>query len=328
MTEGNVTFDSNNYGSGQASDTPPTATTPDTPPTPGSPMDAALAVFHAAANGDDPANDAELAALYGDRELQYGEDLAKFPASEDKNSSEMMAQAFPQLISGLAGALTGAIGGIVQPLTQLPQSALQAGQGALQTGMGALQQSGGDLSGGGDLEFSDEDMLDDPSLYDELGGMYDGLGGYGDTGGGGGGGGSTGGGGTEETGPTSALAPPVAPISTFPAAAPPTVTPPAPAASPSTPHMGGMGGMPYMPMGGAGAGGATPGAGDNKTDTKKVVPPVIKNAKAVTGRLVPNSRLEAPTVRQASAANAGPLSSRTAKRSQETPKDDEGGGSK
>lgn len=327
MTEGNVTFDANNYGAGQASDTPPKPTAPDTPPTPGSPLDAALAALQAGITGDDAANDAELAALYGDRELQYGEDLAKFPASEEKNSSELMAQAMPQLVSGLAGAVTGAIGGIVQPLTSIPQAAMQAGQGALQTGMGVLQQSGGDLGGSSDLEFSDEDMLDDPSLYDELG-MYGDLGGAGGGGGSGDTGGPGGGGGTtEETGPTSALAPPVAPISTFPAAAPPTVSSPAPANSTSTPHMSGMGGMPMMPMGAAGAGGVAGGANDKQPDTKKVVPPVLKNSKAVTGRLnFPDSRLEAPTVRQTGAGtNPGPLSSRTKRSQTPPPKNNEGG---
>lgn len=131
--DGTITFDAGNYGSAQGSDAAPHPTAPDMPPTPGSPIDAALAVYHAAATGDDPAHDTELAGLYGDRETQYGDNPAKFPANEDKSSAEM-AQAFPQIISGIAGAVTGAIGGLVAPLTQIPQ----AGQGALQTGMGAL----------------------------------------------------------------------------------------------------------------------------------------------------------------------------------------------
>ncbi len=317
MSNGNITFDSGNYGAGQGADNAPNPTPPDTPPTPGSPIDAALAVYHAAANGDDPAHDTELGGLHSDRETQYGDNLAKFPASEDKNSAEM-AQAFPQIISGIAGAVTGAFGGLVAPLTQIPQAVMQAGQGALQTGMGALQQhdTSGDLT-----SARDEAMLDDPSLFgDDLSALYGGTGGGGGAGGTeeGGGGGTTGGGTT--TDPTSALAPPPMPIGTFPAAAaPPAPSTPAAPTGPTTPM--GMGGMPYMPMGGTGANTAGTGAPGEKQPTKKVVPPVIKNSKAVTGRLS-GPRLQTSTVRH---TGVGSLSSRTAKRQpQETPANDEG----
>lgn len=320
--DGTIRFDAGTYGAAQGADHAPNPTVPDPLPTPGSPIDAALAVYHAAANGDDPANDAELAGLYGDRETQYGDNLAKFPASEDQKSAEM-AKAFPEIISAVAGAVTGAIGGLVAPLTQIPQAAMQAGQGALQTGMGALQQQAGDTSG--DLGSIDDESLlaDDPSMYDDLSSLY------GDTGGGGGGTAETGGGGTGNGGtgtdPTSSLAPPPV-ISTYPAAAAPPVpsTPAAPTGPPAP--SAGMGGMPYMPMAGAGGAAAgTNGTDDKKEQPKKVVPPVIKNSRAVNGRL-PGTRRPETTTRQ---TGVGSLSSRTARRQQETPaaNNDEGGAS-
>lgn len=54
-----------------ATDTPPGATAPDETPQPGSPIDAALAVFHAACQHSDADNDAQLSELHEQRQDAY-----------------------------------------------------------------------------------------------------------------------------------------------------------------------------------------------------------------------------------------------------------------
>lgn len=54
-----------------ATDPPPVRTAPDEMPQPGSPLDAALAVFHAAAQASDPADDGQLRELHDQREDSY-----------------------------------------------------------------------------------------------------------------------------------------------------------------------------------------------------------------------------------------------------------------
>lgn len=74
MTNDDTTATSNELGGlleAMATEQPPMHTEPDPLPTPGSPFDAALAVYHAAANGDDAANNAELGELHQQRQDQY-----------------------------------------------------------------------------------------------------------------------------------------------------------------------------------------------------------------------------------------------------------------
>ncbi|MGA7132555.1 MAG: hypothetical protein WBZ15_09495, partial [Mycobacterium sp.] len=92
------------------------------------------------------------------------------------------------------------------------------------------------------------------------------------------------GGGLASTVPASQLGPPPTPSAgTVPASSqtgPPVPAPPDTAAG----ARGGMGGMPMMPPGAmGGAGGA---GGDSKADTKRVVPPSVKNGAPVQGRIV------------------------------------------
>lgn len=54
-----------------AADPPPVGTVQDEMPQPGSPLDAALAVFHAAAQASDPADDDQLRELHDQREDIY-----------------------------------------------------------------------------------------------------------------------------------------------------------------------------------------------------------------------------------------------------------------
>jgi hypothetical protein len=79
-----------------------------------------------------------------------------------------------------------------------------------------------------------------------------------------------------------------------------------------------MGGMPMMPpgaMGGAGGSG-----GDSKTDTKRVVPPSVKNGAPVQGRIV-----AAPTAAEVVKRVAGkPVASRRILAPDQKPEDDDG----
>lgn len=293
-----IVFNDGAWGSTAAADVPPRPTVPDAAPVPGSPIDAALALLHGAANGDDPETDAELLAKHADRQNQYSDAMAKFPENEAQSASaltgaggpEGMSQMLPQLVSGIAGAVSGAVGGLVQPLTQIPQQGIQAGTQALQPLLGALQSAGSGAESGLDSEAAGgSGGYGDDYGYDEGGGA------------GGGGGAGEGGGygdeygdelGPDGTGPTGYLGAPAIPISTFPSAAAPSTGATVPAAAPAP--AGGMGGMPMAPMaGGMGAGGA--GGADNKQDTKKVVPPTVANSRPVQGRFTGN-RLGAPTV--------------------------------
>lgn len=60
-----------------ARDEAPRRTEPDAAPVPGSPIDAALALLHMAANGDDAANDDEAAQLYEQRQQTYRDAISK-----------------------------------------------------------------------------------------------------------------------------------------------------------------------------------------------------------------------------------------------------------
>lgn len=60
-----------------AHDVAPRPTEPDAAPIPGSPIDAALALLHMAANGDDAANDAEAEQLHEQRQQIYRDAINK-----------------------------------------------------------------------------------------------------------------------------------------------------------------------------------------------------------------------------------------------------------
>ncbi|MGH3966652.1 MAG: hypothetical protein ACRDTV_00635, partial [Mycobacterium sp.] len=88
----------------------------------------------------------------------------------------------------------------------------------------------------------------------------------------------------EGTSPAGYLGPPPTPSAgTYPASSPSTPAPPPSAPEPSAAGRGGMGGYPMMPP--AGMGGAGAGGGDAKADTKRVVPPSVKNGAPVQGRI-------------------------------------------
>jgi hypothetical protein len=241
----------------------------------GVPIELLMTVLGLAANAGDPADNGLAQQGHAERELKAMDAATKFPENEAQSQEKLagvtdMGQQIPQIISGIAGGLAGAIGGALKPLTEMPQQLAQSAQGFMQQGMGALQK---------DTETTPEDLAD-AALVDDFGG---GAGEFGE-GAGGGGGGVGGGGGGVGTTPMSMLGPPATPAaSTVPTSS--RVMPPVPAAPTPPPAVGGggMGGYPMMPPGGMhGAGGD---GKDNKTDTKRVSVPSIKNGAPVQGRV-------------------------------------------
>ncbi len=253
---------------------PPPPITSDMPPSVQSWIEMATAALFGAANMGDPEDSAKAQKGHGEREAMAGDAATQFPAGDQQQAQgfDQMAHQIPQMMSSVAGSVTGALGGALQPFMQLPQQLAQAAQGLLQSGMGAFQSGAG--------EMSSPDWGAD-GLGDEFG--VSGGGGVGDVGGGGAGGGGGIGTGTS---PTAMLGPPATPssaTSTAPSsgrvAGPPTVA--ATVANAPTP-MGG-GGMGMMPPGMHGAGSA--GGKEDKTDTKRISVPTVKNGAPVQGRI-------------------------------------------
>lgn len=252
---------------------PPPPITPDMPPEVVSYIEMVTAALIAAANMGDPADLALAEKGHAERTALATDAATQFPANEDVQATGMqdtmaMAQQIPQIASSIAGAISGALGGALQPLTQIPQQLAQSGQQLLQSTMGAFEKSGTDA-------LSPE-AWDAESLADGLG-----AGGAGDLGGAGGGGAGAGGVGTT---PMAMLGPPATPsATTTPAAGRAAAPPVVPATTAPAPGpMGGMGPMPMMPPG-VGRGGAD--SNDEKTATKRVSVPAIKNGAPVQGRV-------------------------------------------
>ncbi|GFG75192.1 hypothetical protein [Mycobacterium botniense] len=268
------------YVQGGAANTPPPPISPAPVPPPASPMDALLGLVPLAANTSVPADNTAAQAGYADRELKVGDALTKFPANEEESAAKLsavgsdpnqmlqMAQQLPQMATGVAQSVAGAIGGLINPLAQIPQQAAQVGQQALQAGMGALQQSAG--GGAAAAEGIPAELL---GAEGALGAGEGGLGAAG-----------TGAAGLADTAPAAMLGPPPAPsAATVPMSAPSTPPVPPTTPEPTAGPRGGMGAMPMVPPGAVHGGG--PGS-DVKPDTKRVVPPTVKNGGPVQGRII------------------------------------------
>ncbi|MFP1155701.1 hypothetical protein ACK280_27145 [Mycobacterium sherrisii] len=248
---------------------PPPGITPDPLATGTVPLSQLLRLLGLAANGGDPQDMTDAENGYAERSAKTADAMAKFPANEAESVGKLggagspaeMAQQIPQMISGVAGGISGAMQGLLQPLSQLPQQAAQIGQQMMQTGMGALQQGAEGAAGAG------------AAIPGEL---------TGSTSGGGEGGGGVGGG-LGSTTPTSSLSPLPAPSAgTEPASSRTTSIHPPSTSSPANAPRGRMSAMPMMPPGamhGASAG------KDEKPDTKRIVPPTVKNGAPVQGRI-------------------------------------------
>jgi hypothetical protein len=265
-------------------------------------------------NANDPADNLQAQTGQSRREAGLGAAMTQFPATEQNSAAQLAGvggkdpmSEFTQLMQGATGigqGLTSSFTGLLQPFTQIAQQIPQQGMQAMQAVMGAAKGAGGGAAAAG-------------AIPEELLGAGGGLAGgaAGELGGAAGGAGA----GLASTIPASQLGPPPTPSAgTVPASS--TTTPPVPAPPPDAAAgpRGGMGGMPMMPpsaMGGAGGSG-----GDSKTDTKRVVPPSVKNGAPVQGRIV-----APPTAAEVVKRVAGkPVASRRILAPDQKPEDDDG----
>ena len=241
-----------------------------------------LSLLGVSVNAGDPADNLQAQQGHTGREAKLTDAMTKFPANEENSAAQLagvgggkdpMTQlsSLTQAATGIGQGITGALNGLMQPFTQLGTQISQGGMQAMQAAVGAASKG----AGGGAAAAG--------AIPEELLGAGGGLAGgaAGELGGAAGGAGA----GLASTVPASQLGPPPAPSAgTVPASsqtAPGVSAPPPDAAAGPR---GGMGGMPMMPpgaMGGAGGSG-----GDSKTDTKRVVPPSVKNGAPVQGRIV------------------------------------------
>lgn len=275
---------------------PPPLITPDQLATGRSNISQLLRALGGAANGGDPADNADSQTGHAERGAKIGDALTKFPANEDQSAAQLagvdnqgqmaqMLQQMPQMASGIAGGIAGAVSGALQPLSQIPQQVAQAGQQAMQMGMGLLQHGAGAEAG--------------VATPGEL------LGAEGEIGGGTGELGEAGGGGLGTTTPTAMLGPLPAPSAgTVPASSPTASPVPPTAPEPMTGSRGPMGAMPMMPPGAMHGAGGT--GNDAKPDTKRIVAPTVKNGAPVQGRIT----TPPPTVEVVKRVEGKPIATR------------------
>lgn len=244
---------------------PPPPLTPDQIASGSSLMSQLLATLGLAGNSGDPADMAAAQAQHAQRGDKTEEAMTKFPANEEESSKqlEQLMGSAGQIPQQVMQAFGGIFGGFSQAMNQAVQQGSQIGSQLAST-VGKSAQGAG---------LADEVPAD--ALGDALGAGGTALGAGGAAGG-------AGAGLAEATTPAGTLGPPPTPSAgTFPASS---QMPPAPpsAPDPAAGSRGTMGGMPMMPPGamtGAGAG------GNDKTETKRVVPPTVKNGAPVQGRI-------------------------------------------
>ena len=272
-----------------------------------------LSLLGVKVNSGDPADNLQAQQGHATRENGLNAATTLFPNTEQNstaqlagvggNSKDPMSE-FSQVMqaaTGIGQGLTGSLSGLTQPFTQLAQQIPQQGMQAMQAVMGAAKGAGGGAEAVGAIPGEAAGLA---------GGAAGGAAGLAGAGSGAGAGlGTT---------PASQLGPPPTPSAgTVPASsATQAPVPAAPADSAGGPR-GGVGGMPMMPPGAmAGAGGA---GGDSKTDTKRIVPPSVKNGAPVQGRMV-----APPTAPEVVKRVAGkPIASRRILAPDHKPDDDE-----
>jgi hypothetical protein len=241
---------------------PPPPLTPDQVASGSSLMSQLLATLGLAGNAGDPTDMAAAAEGHAKRGEKTGDAMTQFPAGEQDSSKQLeslmgtfqqmpqqVMQTFSGLFQGLSQPLNQAMQQVSQISSQLTSTLGKAGQGA---GLGASLPAGalGDALGAGGAAMG-------------AGGAGAGLAGA--------------------TTPAGNLGPPPTPSAgTVPMSsqqAPVTSPPPAEGAG-ARGQMGG--GMPMMPPG---AGGGAASGSDSKAETKRVVPPTVKNGAPVQGRI-------------------------------------------
>ncbi len=277
-----------------------------------------LSLLGVQVNSGDPADNLQAQKGHAAREAGLNYATSQFPNTEQNSNAQLagvggsgkdpmsqftqLLQAATSIGQGLTSSLTGAMQPFTQLATQIPQQGMQVMQGV----MGAAGKgAGGAASAAGAIPGEAAGLA---------GGAAGGAAGLAGAGGGAGAG-------LASTAPASQLGPPPTPSAgTVPASAqtaPPVPT--APSDSAGAPR-GGVGGMPMMPPGAmAGAGGA---GSDGKTDTKRIVPPSVKNGAPVQGRIV-----APPTAPEVVKRVAGkPVASRRILSPDQKPDDDEDDG--
>jgi hypothetical protein len=247
--------------------TPPPPIPADMPAGARSEIDMLLAGLGMAGNAGDPTDMANAQAGFAQRGQKTGDAMAKFPAGDQDSSKEMqqLLGTFQQIPQQLTQTLSGMFSPFSQGINQAVQSASQIGSQMAST-VGKAGQGAG-LAGEVPAEA-----------------LGDGLGAGGAALGAGGAAGGAGAGLAGATIPAGNLGPPPTPSAgTYPAssATPPAVPSGAPDAAAGA--RGPMGGMPMMPPGAAGGAGGS--GSDSKADTKRVVPPSVKNGAPVQGRI-------------------------------------------
>jgi hypothetical protein len=240
---------------------PPPPLTPDQIASGTSLMSQLLATLGMAGNVGDPNDMAAAAEGHAKRGEKTGDAMTQFPAADQQGSQELqqlmstmqqmpqqVMQTFSGLFQGLSQPLNQAMQQVSQISSQLTSALGKAGQGAGTAALPADALGGGLGAGGSAL------------------------------GAGGGGAGLAG-----ATTPAGNLGPPPTPTAgTVPMSSQqaPVTSPPPTEGAGARGQMGG--GMPMMPPG---AGGGAASGGDSKAETKRVVPPTVKNGAPVQGRI-------------------------------------------
>jgi hypothetical protein len=241
---------------------PPPPLTPDQVASGTSLMSQLLATLGMAGNAGDPDDMAAAAEGHAKRGEKTGDAMTQFPAGDQQGSQQLqqLMGTMQQMPQQVMQTLSGLFQGLSQPLNQAMQQVSQISSQLTST----LGKAGQGAGVGASLPAD--------AIGDALGA------GGGALGAGGGGAGLAG-----ATTPAGNLGPPPTPTAgTVPMSSqqvPVTSPPPAEGAG-ARGQMGG--GMPMMPPG---AGGGAASGSDNKAETKRVVPPSVKNGAPVQGRI-------------------------------------------
>jgi hypothetical protein len=243
---------------------PPPPLTPDQVASGTSLMSQLLATLGMAGNVGDPSDMAAAAEGHAKRGEKTGDAMSQFPAADQQGSQELqqLMGTMQQMPQQVVQTLSGLFQGLSQPLNQAMQQVSQISS-QLTSALGKAGQGAGVGA-----------SLPADALGDALGAG----GGAGALGAGGGGAGLAG-----ATTPAGNLGPPPTPTAgTVPMSSQqvPVTSPPPAEGVGARGQMGG--GMPMVPPG---AGGGAASGSDGKAETKRVVPPSVKNGAPVQGRI-------------------------------------------
>src|ERR1700742_136433 len=241
---------------------PPPPSTPDQIASGSSLMSQLLATLGLAGNAGDPTDMAAAEAGHAKRGEKTGDAMTQFPAGDQDSSKQLqqLMSSATQMPQQFMQAFSGMFSGLSQGMNQAMQQGMQMG-----TQMASQLGKAGAGAGA---------SLPADALGDALGAGGAALG-------------AGGGAGADLAGVTTPAGnlgpPPVPSAGTYPMSAQQVPVPPSPP-DPGAGARGSMGGgMPMMPPGAAGGAGA--GGSDSKAETKRVVPPTVKNGAPVQGRI-------------------------------------------